>query len=135
MSGLLRYGVLSRGLLSGHWSKERGLASGGFHRYAPRFTGANLERNLALVEALRVIADYCQATVAQVAIAWVLPGGPDIGVLVGVRRLDALTEALAERHWRSATRICVASTRRFRRVPPWVIGYPPAVLQQMDSER
>ena len=53
--GVTAYGVLSRGLLSGHWSKEReaSLAPHDFRASAPRFTGENLERNLALVETLR----------------------------------------------------------------------------------
>ena len=92
--GVTAYGVLSRGLLSGHWSRERALAKDDFRGHAPRFSGANLERNLALVEALRVIADERHATVAQVAIAWVLSRGSDVVALVGARRRDALGEAL-----------------------------------------
>jgi aryl-alcohol dehydrogenase-like predicted oxidoreductase len=88
------YGVLSRGLLSGHWSKERSESSRDFRAHLPRFTGANLDRNLALVEALRVIAQQKGATVAQVAIAWALAQGQDIIPLVGARRSDRLTEAL-----------------------------------------
>ncbi len=86
--------LLSRGLISGHWSKERALTSGDFRGASPRFSGENLERNLALVEALRAIADAKGATVAQVAIAWVLSRGRDIVPLVGARRRDRLTEAL-----------------------------------------
>ncbi len=92
--GVTAYGVLSRGLISGHWSKERALTSGDFRGASPRFSGENLERNLALVEALRAIADAKGATVAQVAIAWVLSRGRDIVPLVGARRRDRLTEAL-----------------------------------------
>jgi pyridoxine 4-dehydrogenase len=51
--GVTAYGVLSRGLLSGHWSKDRDQAAGDFRGSAPRFTGRNLDRNLGLVEALR----------------------------------------------------------------------------------
>ena len=50
--GITAYGVLSRGLLSGHWSRERALSGGDFRAHAPRFQGENLERNLALVERL-----------------------------------------------------------------------------------
>jgi aryl-alcohol dehydrogenase-like predicted oxidoreductase len=53
-----------------------------------------VERNLELVEALRDVADARGATVAQVAIAWVLSRGDDIVPLVGARRRDRLTEAL-----------------------------------------
>jgi len=94
--GLTAYGVLSRGLLSGHWSKERAeaLSPRDFRASAPRFTGENLERNLALVEALRALAEAKGATVAQIAIAWVLSRGDDVVPLVGARRRDRLTEAL-----------------------------------------
>jgi aryl-alcohol dehydrogenase-like predicted oxidoreductase len=88
------YGVLSRGLLSGHWSKQRSESARDFRAHLPRFTGANLESNLALVEALRAVAVKKSATVAQVAIAWVLAQGSDIIPLVGARRRDRLSEAL-----------------------------------------
>jgi aryl-alcohol dehydrogenase-like predicted oxidoreductase len=94
--GVTAYGVLSRGLLSGHWSKEReaSLTPHDFRASAPRFTGENLERNLALVEALRAIAEAKDATVAQVAIAWVLSRGEDVVPLVGARTRERLTESL-----------------------------------------
>jgi aryl-alcohol dehydrogenase-like predicted oxidoreductase len=94
--GVTAYGVLSRGLLSGHWSKERAetLAPYDFRASAPRFTGENLERNLALVETLRAVAEAKGATVAQIAIAWVLSRGDDVVPLVGARRRERLTEAL-----------------------------------------
>jgi aryl-alcohol dehydrogenase-like predicted oxidoreductase len=94
--GVTAYGVLSRGLLSGHWSKDRAqaLAPHDFRASAPRFSGENLERNLVLVEALRALAEDKGATVAQLAIAWALARGDDIVPLVGARRRDRLTEAL-----------------------------------------
>ncbi len=92
--GVTAYGVLSRGLLSGHWNKDRGTAPGDFRSRSPRFSGDNLDRNLALVEALRKVADGKGVTVAQAAIAWVLGRGEDIVPLVGARRRDRLTESL-----------------------------------------
>ena len=92
--GITAYGVLSRGLLSGHWSRQRDLATRDFRATSPRFQGENLERNLALVEALRDIAEERGATVAQIAIAWVLSRGDDIVPLVGARRRERLQEAL-----------------------------------------
>lgn len=91
--GITAYGVLSRGLISGHWSKARE-GQTDFRSHLPRFTGKNLERNLALVEALRRIADGKGVTVAQIAIAWVLSRGTDIVPLIGARRRDQLSEAL-----------------------------------------
>jgi aryl-alcohol dehydrogenase-like predicted oxidoreductase len=92
--GITAYGVLSRGLLSGRWSKDRALATGDFRGWLPRFTGENLDHNLALVERLRDLANEKGSTVAQLAIAWVLSRGEDIVPLVGARRRDRLTEAL-----------------------------------------
>jgi aryl-alcohol dehydrogenase-like predicted oxidoreductase len=92
--GITAYGVLSRGLLSGHWSKERAAGTGDFRSFSPRFQGENLDRNLALVEALRQIADARSITVAQAAIGWVLSRGEDIVPLIGARRRERLAEAL-----------------------------------------
>jgi aryl-alcohol dehydrogenase-like predicted oxidoreductase len=88
------YGVLSRGLLSGHWSRDRVTTRSDFRAHAPRFAAENLDRNLALVEALRRVAEAQGATVAQAAVAWVLSRGDDVIPLVGARTRDQLSEAL-----------------------------------------
>ena len=92
--GITAYGVLSRGLISGHWSQARAGEADFRGQASPRFQGANLDANLALVEKLRAIAAELGATVAQVAIAWVLAQGEDIVALVGARRRERLAEAL-----------------------------------------
>jgi aryl-alcohol dehydrogenase-like predicted oxidoreductase len=92
--GITAYGVLSRGLLSGHWTPERTTGQGDFRAHSPRFQGDNLDRNLALVEALRNVAREKGVTVAQLAIAWVAAQDDLIVPLVGARRRDRLTEAL-----------------------------------------
>ncbi|MEL6385419.1 MAG: aldo/keto reductase [Cyanobacteria bacterium J06626_18] len=92
--GITAYGILSRGLLSGHWSRERSEQARDFRAILPRFQGENLEQNLALVEALRAVAESKGVTVAQVAIAWVLAQGNDIVPLVGARKRDRLQESL-----------------------------------------
>jgi aryl-alcohol dehydrogenase-like predicted oxidoreductase len=92
--GVTAYAVLSRGLLSGHWTRQRELTERDFRTISPRFQGENLEHNLALVDSLREIADARDASVAQVAIAWVLGRGDDVVPLIGARRRDRLHEAL-----------------------------------------
>jgi aryl-alcohol dehydrogenase-like predicted oxidoreductase len=92
--GVTAYGVLSRGLLGGHWARDRELAQDDFRAHAPRFSDHNLARNLELVKALGEVAERSGASVAQVAIAWVLSRGEDVVPLVGARRRDRLTEAL-----------------------------------------
>ncbi len=92
--GITAYGVLSRGLISGHWSKQREGEQDFRGRMSPRFQGENLDTNLALVERVRAIAGQMGVSVAQVAIAWVMAQGDDIVPLVGARRRERLSEAL-----------------------------------------
>ncbi|MFD4526737.1 aldo/keto reductase [Streptomyces sp. NPDC058470] len=92
--GITAYGVLSRGLISGHFTRDRQLAANDFRGMSPRFQGDNLQHNLDLVDALRKVAEQKGVSVAQIAIAWVLSRGEDIVPLVGARRRDRLTEAL-----------------------------------------
>jgi aryl-alcohol dehydrogenase-like predicted oxidoreductase len=132
--GVTAYGVLSRGLLSGHWSKERAAAPGDFRAHSPRFRGENLDRNLALVEALRAVAEARGATVAQVAIAWALCRGEDIVPLVGARRRDRLAESLA------ALELDLGAddlAEIERAVPPGAAAgerYDPRLMATLDSE-
>ncbi len=92
--GITAYAVLSHGLLSGHWSKEHSPAPSTFQSISPRFNGANLDHNLALVEALRPIAEAKGATISQLAIAWVLTRGQDIVPIVGASRRESLNQSL-----------------------------------------
>jgi aryl-alcohol dehydrogenase-like predicted oxidoreductase len=92
--GVTAYGVLSRGLISGHWTRDRQTTSNDFRSRSPRFSRENLDRNLELAEALTHVAEAKGATAAQAAIAWVLSRGADIVPLIGARRRDRLQEAL-----------------------------------------
>jgi aryl-alcohol dehydrogenase-like predicted oxidoreductase len=91
--GITAYGVLSRGLISGHWRKDA-VRAGDFRVFSPRFQGRNVEHNLALVDALRAVAERKGASVAQIAIAWVAMQGEDIVPVIGARRRDQLAESL-----------------------------------------
>lgn len=92
--GLTAYGVLSRGLISGHWRAGHTAGPGDGRGFSPRFSSGNVEHNLTLVDELRRVADAKECTVAQLAIAWVAVQGPDIVPLVGARTRDRLAEAL-----------------------------------------
>ncbi len=92
--GITAYGVLARGLISGHWNTQRASEPDMRNLANPRFQGENLHHNLALVERLRAIADARGVTVAQLAIAWVLAQGADIVPVIGARSRVRLNEAL-----------------------------------------
>jgi len=135
--GITAYGVLSRGLISGHWQKDSD--KGDFRSRAPRFQGANLETNLALVERLRAVASAIGASVAQVAIAWVMARAAtqqaSIVPLIGARRRDRLAESLGA----LAIRLSPDQMREIERAVPAEAAagerYPQAQLAHMDSER
>jgi pyridoxine 4-dehydrogenase len=126
--------VLSRGLISGHWSKDR-TAAQDFRGLSPRFSAGNLDANLALVERLRAIAAGVGASPAQVAIAWVAAQGNDIVPVVGARRRDRLTEALGAVEVKLTPAHLAALDAAF---PPGVAAgnrYPDSQLVHMDSEK
>jgi aryl-alcohol dehydrogenase-like predicted oxidoreductase len=132
--GITAYGVLSRGLISGHWSKDR-QGGGDFRAMSPRFQGANLETNLALVEKLRTVAEQIGASVAQVAIAWVAAQGTDILPVVGARRRDRLTEALGALKVSLSPKDLEALARAVPADAAAGDRYPSAQLAHMDSEK
>jgi aryl-alcohol dehydrogenase-like predicted oxidoreductase len=92
--GITAYGVLSRGLISGRYHADAEPRGGDMRGHMPRFQGENLRHNLALVDELRGLAEAKDASVAQIAVGWVLSRGEDIVPLIGARRRDQLTEAL-----------------------------------------
>ncbi len=133
--GITAYGVLSRGLISGRWSKDRVADPHDLRRNSPRFRPENLDRNLALVEALRGIAAGKGASVAQVAIAWVLSRGEDVVPVMGARRRDQLREALEalDLALTPADLACIE-----RAVPPDAAAgtrYDAHQMAMLDSER
>jgi aryl-alcohol dehydrogenase-like predicted oxidoreductase len=135
--GITAYGVLSRGLISGHWQKGSDKAD--FRSRSPRFQGANLDTNLVLVEKLRAIAGKLGVSVAQVAIAWVVARAASqqasIVPLIGARRRDRLAESLGALSVELSEEQLAEIERA---VPPDAAAgerYPEAQLAHMDSER
>jgi aryl-alcohol dehydrogenase-like predicted oxidoreductase len=132
--GITAYGVLSRGLISGHWSPARS-GEKDYRAISPRFQGENLQHNLALVERLRSIAARMDRSVAQVAIAWVMAQGSDIVPLVGARRRDRLSEALGAL---DVTLSPADLSALVAAIPADAVAggrYPEAHLAHLDSEK
>lgn len=132
--GITAYGVLSRGLLSGHWDPSRA-GKGDWRSQGPRFQPGNVEHNLRLAEALDEIAKTREATVAQIAIAWVLARGKDIFPLIGARRRDQLAEALGALD----LSLSPDDIQRIQDAVPKGAAqgerYAPAQMAHLDSER
>jgi aryl-alcohol dehydrogenase-like predicted oxidoreductase len=137
--GITAYGVLSRGLISGHWQKGAA-TKGDFRAFSPRFGGENLDRNLALVEALRRVADAKGCSVAQIAIAWVMAQrvssqGADILPVIGARRRDRLAEALGAADVVLSPEDIAAIERAVPKGAASGTRYPGQAMADLDSEK
>lgn len=132
--GVTAYGVLSRGLIGGHYDPAR-RAVGDYRVMSPRFQEGNIAANLELVEALRVVADAKGASVAQVAIAWVLAQGADIVPVIGARRRDRLEEALGSLDVTLEADDLAAIERAVPKGAAAGERYNAEAMAQLDSER
>ncbi|AXG77753.1 aldo/keto reductase [Streptomyces paludis] len=133
--GVTAYGVLSRGLIGGHFTSDQRLAANDFRAMSPRFQGENLQHNLTLVESLRKIAEQKGVTVAQIAIAWVLSRGEDIVPLVGARSRKRLTESLGALDVTLDEGDLAAIERAVPADSAAGDRYPSAQMAMLDSER
>lgn len=84
------YSPLGRGMFSGEVTGPESLAEGDRRRDHPRFQPDALTRNLKLVEPVRALAEKKGATVAQIAIAWVLARGDNVIAIPGTRKIAHL---------------------------------------------
>ncbi|KFU83215.1 Predicted oxidoreductase [Amycolatopsis lurida] len=94
--GLVPYSPLGRGFLTGRFKSKEDFAEGDFRQTTqPRFAEGNLERNLAIVEALRALAERKGVTAGQLALAWVQAQGDDVVPIPGTKRRKYLEENVA----------------------------------------
>jgi aryl-alcohol dehydrogenase-like predicted oxidoreductase len=93
--GLVAYSPLGRGMLGGGITSRADLDPGDNRLRWPRFAPENLDRNLALVRAVRQVAAEIDRTPAQAALAWLLAQGPDIVPIPGAKRVSHLSENIA----------------------------------------
>lgn len=127
--GVTAYGVLSKGLIGGSGSAE------GVRAFSPRFQGANLEHNGALVARLREIAAQKDVSTAQLAVAWVAAQGDDVVPVVGARRPEQVA-TMVDSTRLSLTKDDLAQIETL--VPRGAAHgqrYPAALMAELDSER
>jgi aryl-alcohol dehydrogenase-like predicted oxidoreductase len=94
--GFVAYSPLGRGFLTGAWKSIEDLPEGDTRsgRF-PRFEEENFKRNLELVERVRQIAAEKDATLGQLALAWLLRQGEDIIPIPGTKRRKYIEENAA----------------------------------------
>ncbi|MBC8070892.1 MAG: aldo/keto reductase [Deltaproteobacteria bacterium] len=89
------YSPLGRGFLTGAIRSTETLAPDDFRRNAPRASGGNLDRNLAIVDAIGELATARGVTSAQLALAWVLSRGQHVVAIPGTRSIARLEQTAA----------------------------------------
>jgi aryl-alcohol dehydrogenase-like predicted oxidoreductase len=90
--GVLVYGPLSHGLLSGRMTEDTTFAADDWRSKSDLFVGDAFRRNLAVVRDLSQFAARRDATVAQLAIAWTL-ANPAVDVaIVGARSPEQIRQ-------------------------------------------
>ena len=92
---LVAYSPLGRGFLSGEIRSFEDFSDDDYRRRQPRFQGENFARNLALVDAVRAVAEAKGVTPAQLALAWVLARGEDIVPIPGTKRRHYLDQNIS----------------------------------------
>lgn len=132
--GITAYGVLAHGLLTGRLGDD----DAGAPPHLPRLHGDNRRANLAVAARLQPLAARCGASLAQLAIAWVLAQGADQGdvvAVIGAGRPQRIADTLAAAHLElSKTDL----TDIEQAVPASAVAgsrYAPALMAMLDSEQ
>jgi aryl-alcohol dehydrogenase-like predicted oxidoreductase len=93
--GFVPFSPLGRGFLSGAVKDTDALTDDDLRKRLPRFQGANLARNVVLVQKLEAMASRKRCTSAQLALAWLLARGTDIVPIPGTKRQKYVEENAA----------------------------------------
>ncbi len=90
--GFVPYSPLGKGYLTGTFDEKTVFNPTDFRSVLPRFTPEAMKANAVLVNLIRRIAREKQATLAQIALAWLLAQKPWIVPIPGTTRLSRLKE-------------------------------------------
>ena len=90
--GFVPYSPLGKGFLTGKIDEHAKFDSSDFRSTLPRFTPEALKANQALIDVIGKIGQRKKATVAQIALAWLLAQKPWIVPIPGTTKLNRLEE-------------------------------------------
>ena len=96
--GFVPYSPLGRGFLTGAIQSPEQLDATDWRRQNPRFQADAVAQNLALVDAVKALAQQKGCTPAQLALAWLLGRWEHIVPIPGTRRIARLEENAAAAH-------------------------------------
>lgn len=90
--GFVAYSPLGRGFLTGKISADTQFDKNDFRNTVPRFTPENRKANQAVADLIGTFARQKRATLAQIALAWLLAKKPQIVPIPGTTKLHRLEE-------------------------------------------
>lgn len=93
--GFVPYSPLGRGFLTGKITDPSLFAADDFRRNLPRFQAETMRKNQQLLDRLQEVAGRYDATLAQMALAWVMSKGEDIVPIPGARKINHLRDNAA----------------------------------------
>ncbi|WP_187369638.1 aldo/keto reductase [Fodinicola acaciae] len=93
--GIVPFSPLGRGFLTGAVTSVEQLDKDDMRRNLPRFADGNIDRNLAIVAALKALAERKGVTAGQLALAWVQRKGEDVVPIPGTKRRGYLEQNVA----------------------------------------
>jgi hypothetical protein len=93
--GFVPYSPLGHGFLTGQIRSTDDISDDDWRKSNPRFVGENFRRNLRIVDEVEAVAAEAGATPAQIALAWLLAQGDDIGPIPGTKRVARVEENTA----------------------------------------
>ncbi|HBQ3009663.1 aldo/keto reductase [Klebsiella quasipneumoniae] len=93
--GFVPYSPLGRGFLTGKITDPSLFAADDFRRNLPRFQAETMRKNQQLLDHLQQVAGRYYATLAQMALAWVMSKGEDIVPIPGARKINHLRDNAA----------------------------------------
>ncbi|MFC7725499.1 aldo/keto reductase [Nocardioides sp. GCM10028917] len=130
--GFVPFSPLGRGFLTGQVTATTEFGEGDIRANLPRFQHEALQANLALVDLITTVAERKEATVGQVALAWLLAQRASIVPIPGTRRLERLDENLGAADLHLTEEDLADLDRASTSVPVQGDRYPEAMQRMID---
>jgi aryl-alcohol dehydrogenase-like predicted oxidoreductase len=130
--GFVPFSPLGKGFLTGTVTSSTTFDDGDIRSRIPRFAPGNVQTNLAVVEALRLLSEPRGTTPAQVALAWLLAQKPWIVPIPGTRKLHRLEENLAAANLQLSTQDLEEIDTAFSTIEVRGERYPDALERQTN---
>ena len=127
------YAPLARGLFGAPFRSVDDLPPDDARRGHPRFSGANLERNLALSRKLDALAAKKGRTAAQLALAWLLTRGDGVIPIPGSKRRHRVEENAAAAEIELTTDDIALIESAVPRGAGTGDRYPPQLMKLLDA--